>query len=111
MNAVVTMKDEYRNQELVYVAKYNSFYDIYYKANSDDDMFKFVLVDNDPSLENIGKYDLMTYRQGKFAFGKICSLFLPNIECIYAFIKKADIRINKMGLAHIINLKKNKLIN
>lgn len=101
MNAVVTMKEEYRNHDLVYVAKYNSFYDIYYKADRDNDMFMFILVDNDPSLDNIGK----------FAFGKICSLFLPNIECIYAFIKKADIRINKMGLTHIINLKKNKLIN
>lgn len=111
MNAVMTMKEEYRDQDLVYVAKYNSFYDIYYKADSGRDMFRFVLVDNDPSLDNIGKYDLMTYKEGKFAFGKICSLFLPNIECIYAFIKKADIRINKMGLVHIINLKKNKLIN
>lgn len=42
MNAVMTMKEEYRDQELVYVAKYNSFYDIYYKADSDNDMFRFV---------------------------------------------------------------------
>lgn len=111
MKANVTMKEQYRNRGLTFVARYNSFYDIYYKADKDTDTFGFVLVDKEKSLDNTGKQYLMMYKQGKFVFGKICGLFLPNIECIYSFIKKADIRINKMGLAHIINLKKNKLIN
>lgn len=110
MEAKVTMKDEYRNQELIRVAKYNSFYDIYYRADKDTDTFGFVLVDKEKSLQNTGKFYLMQYKQGKFVFGKMCGLFLPNIECIYPFIKKADIRINNIGLAHIINLKKNRLI-
>ena len=110
MEAKVTMRDEYRNQELIRVAKYNSFYDIYYKADKDTDTFGFVLVDKEKSLQNTGKSYLMQYKQGKFVFGKMCGLFMPNIECIYPFIKRADIRINNIGLAHVINLKKNRLI-
>jgi hypothetical protein len=52
----------------------------------------------------------MMYNNGEFVFKKCIDLFLLNIECIYKFIKETDIRINGMGLAHIINLKKNKLI-
>ena len=62
MEAKVTMRDEYRNQELIRVAKYNSFYDIYYKADKDTDTFGFVLVDKEKSLQNTGKFYLMQYK-------------------------------------------------
>ena len=49
MKANVTMKDEYRNQEWLYVCKYNSYYDIFYRANSEKDTFEFILYDRDKS--------------------------------------------------------------
>lgn len=110
MKANVTMKDEYWNQEWLYVCKYNSYYDIFYRASSEKDTFEFILYDRDKS-EADKKFFLMAYERGIFRFRQISHLFLPNIECIYPFIKKADIRINNIGLAHIINLKKNNLIN
>ena len=110
MEAVVKIRPEYRDQEWMFVAKYNSFYDIYYSADSSNDSFGFVLVDRLKGRNPDGDWYLMMYKRGKFAFREGIGLFLSNIECMYGFIKKAGIVINGMGLAHIINLKKNKLI-
>lgn len=110
MKAKVTMKNEYRDHELMFAAKYNSYYDIYYLANSNTDTFGFIIVDKLDKEDPINGHYLMMYNNGEFVFKKCIDLFLLNIECIYKFIKETDIRINGMGLAHIINLKKNKLI-
>lgn len=110
MKAEVTMKNEYRNQEWMFVSKYNSWYDVYYTSDADKDTFGFALVDKTVHNSPKDGYYIMMYKHGEFAFRKACGLFLLNIECAYNFIKQAGICINHMGLTHLINLKKRNLI-
>lgn len=110
MKAEVTMKNGYRDQELMFVAKYNSWYDIYYLADGNTNTFGFIIVDKIDKEDPINGHYLMMYNNSEFVFKKCIDLFLLNIECIYSFIKKAGIRINGMGLTHMITLKKHKLI-